>query len=224
MSKLGLISDIHADPLALELAWSHLTVLGADAIVCAGDVVGYGPFPDRAVAFLQERSIPSVRGNHDRWALERGPGVPDEFGGGPPSATTLEYLAGLPFDLAFELGGRVGVVVHGSPRDDMEYLTRRDFPPPVLRHWLDELRADLLIVGHTHQPMWYRCERGLVVNPGSIISAPVVRTSRTFALADLESLSVTFHDVESGRVIPKEPWPEEVSGETPAGRGSSRSS
>ena len=34
-----------------------------------GDLVGYGPFPDPVVAFLQERQIPSVRGNHDRWAL-----------------------------------------------------------------------------------------------------------------------------------------------------------
>src|SRR5690348_13451690 len=26
--KLGIISDIHGDPIALELAWSHLIVLG----------------------------------------------------------------------------------------------------------------------------------------------------------------------------------------------------
>lgn len=83
--KLGLISDIHGDPLALELAWSHLTVMGADRIVCAGDLVGYGPYPDRVVAFLEERQVASVRGNHDRWALERGLGVPDEYGGGPPA-------------------------------------------------------------------------------------------------------------------------------------------
>ena len=73
--KLGVISDIHGDPVGLELAWSHLTVMGADRIVCAGDLVGYGPFPDRVVAFLREHQIPSVRGNHDRWALERGLGV-----------------------------------------------------------------------------------------------------------------------------------------------------
>ena len=84
--KLGVISDLHGDPVGLELAWSHLTVMGADRIVCAGDLAGYGPFPDRVVAFLKEHEIPSVRGNHDRWALERGPGVRDEFGGGTPSA------------------------------------------------------------------------------------------------------------------------------------------
>ncbi len=73
--KLGLISDLHGDPVALELAWSHLTVLGADRIVCAGDLVGYGPLPDKVVAFVDSRGVPCVRGNHDRWAVERDRGL-----------------------------------------------------------------------------------------------------------------------------------------------------
>lgn len=204
--KLGLISDIHGDPVALELAWSHLTVLGADRIVCAGDLVGYGPFPDRVVEFLAERSIASVRGNHDRWALRRGLGRADEYGGGTPGASTLRYLATLPFDLLVPDMERVGVIVHGSPRSDMEFVTRKTHPPEVLRDDLAALSADLLVVGHTHQPMWYRCEQGLVVNPGSVVSMPVVKTSRTFALVDLAALSVSFHDVETGDPLAIEPW------------------
>ena len=107
--------------------------MGADRIVCAGDLVGYGPFPDRVVSFLQERLIASVRGNHDRWALERGPGVRDEFGGGTPGSETLDYLqdldlrpASCPHDPA------VGVVVHGSPRSDMEFVNRQSHRPEVL--------------------------------------------------------------------------------------------
>ncbi len=210
MSTLGLISDVHGDPLALELAWSHLTVLGADRIVCAGDVVGYGPFPDRVANFLAERRIEVVRGNHDRWAIERGLGGLDEFGGGTPSAETLDYLRGLPPSRVIEMAGRVGVIAHGSPRSDMEYITRRTYPPEALRRLLSDLGADLLVVGHTHEPMWYRCAQGLVINPGSVISVPVVRTSRTFALLDLDRLDVTFHDVESGRPIDVEPWPDDA--------------
>ena len=64
-----------------------------------------------------------------------------------------------------------------------------------------------LVVGHTHQPMWYRSpEGGLVVNPGSVVSMPVVDLSRTFAVADLANLNVTFHAVESGEPIPPAPW------------------
>ena len=40
--KLGLISDIHGDPVALELAWSHLMLMGADRIIWASDY----PHPD----------------------------------------------------------------------------------------------------------------------------------------------------------------------------------
>ncbi len=204
--KLGLISDIHSDPLSLELAWSHLMILGADRIVCAGDLVGYGYHPDRAVAFLKDHKVDAVRGNHDRWALERGPGVADDFGGATPSAETLEHLASLPARLRFEGAGRSVMVVHGSPSSDMQYIVRSTHGPAVLDALLEEVSADVLVGGHTHAPMWYRGEKGLVVNPGAVISIPVVRTSRTFALVDLEALSVSFHDVESGRVLDVPHW------------------
>jgi putative phosphoesterase len=204
--KLGVISDIHGDPVALELAWSHLTVMGADRIVCAGDLVGYGPFPDRVVTFMRERQVSSVRGNHDRWALERGAGARDEFGGGTPNSETLDYLRDLPFDLLVAHQTTIAVVVHGSPRSDMEFVTRKSHPRTVLRQYLLDLKCEVLVVGHTHQQMWFRCEEGLVVNPGSVVSAAPIDSSRTFALVDLDILEVTFHDVESGGKVGVEPW------------------
>ncbi len=207
--RLGLISDIHGDVVALELAWAHLTVMGVDRIVCAGDLVGYGPHPDRVVAFLAGHGIDAVRGNHDRWAVERAagePGIPGTFGGGAPSAEAVEALKALPPYRLIADGPRAGVVAHGSPGDDMDYVTRSSHPPAVLRRLLQDLDADLLVVGHTHKPMWYRCDRGLVINPGSVISAPVVSTSRTFALLDWDAMAVTFHDVESGAKVELEPW------------------
>ena len=204
--KLGLISDVHGDANALELAWAHLTVLGAEKIVCAGDVVGYGPHPDRVAAFLAKHRIATARGNHDRWALERPPRVPDPHGGGTPCRKTRKFLEALPTDLILEDDGKVAVVVHASIRSDMEFVTRATHPPSVLREDLMFLNADLLVHGHTHAPMWHRDRWGLVVNPGSVISTSVVRTSRTFALVDLADLAVTFHDVETGEVVEVPPW------------------
>jgi putative phosphoesterase len=211
--KLGLISDIHGDMVALELAWAHLTVMGADRIVCAGDLVGYGPHPDKVVAFLVEHQIASVRGNHDRWAVERAsgvPSVPGTFGGGKPSSESVEALKQLPAHLLIDDGPRVGVIVHGSPSDDMDFVTQQTHPPYLLDRWLLEMNANLLVVGHTHKPMLYRSEHGLVINPGSVISAPVVSTSRTFALLDWEAQAVTFHDVESGDVVRANTWEDET--------------
>jgi putative phosphoesterase len=209
--KLGLISDIHGDSVALELAWAHLTVMGVDRIVCAGDLVGYGPHPDKVIGFVLEHKIDSVRGNHDRWAVERASGisgVPSTFGGGLPSAESVETLKLLPPDRLIEDGPRIAVIAHGSPGDDMDFVTRKTHPPDRLDGYLKEMGANLLVVGHTHKPMLYRSKHGLVINPGSIISAPVVSTSRTFALLDWEANAVTFHDVESGESVKVKEWTE----------------
>ena len=208
--KLGIVSDIHGDALALELAWAHLTVLGADRIFCAGDLVGYGPHPDRVVDFVREHGIACVRGNHDRWAIERRdgvPGTPSTFGGGAISEASADFLATLPADLILDdAAGQVGVVVHGSPGDDMDFVTRKTHPTHLLDHWLGRMNASLLITGHTHKPMWAEVAHGLVINPGSVISAPVVSTSRTFALLDWAERRVSFHDVESGEPREVKPW------------------
>ncbi len=72
--RLALLSDIHADLHALQGAFRHIDALGCDGIVCAGDLVDYGLFPDETIQLLISRNIPTIRGNHDRWAASREPG------------------------------------------------------------------------------------------------------------------------------------------------------
>ena len=63
--KYAIISDIHANPDALEKeledAWEHDT----DKVVCLGDVVGYGPDPVRAVEIARNSCDVVLKGNHD---------------------------------------------------------------------------------------------------------------------------------------------------------------
>jgi predicted phosphodiesterase len=157
------------------------------------------------VAFLREHNIPSVRGNHDRWALQRGPGIADPFGGGTPSGETLEYLATLPVDMRLEPGLRVSIF-HGSPRSDMEFVERHTHSSKVLRGYLTGRSCRVLILGHTHKPMCFRCPEGLIVNPGSIVSIGQLDSSRTFALIDLITEDVSFRDVETGERIEVASW------------------
>ena len=48
--KYAIISDVHANPAALEKVLADAKLCGADKVVCAGDVVWYGP--DLAGAWL----------------------------------------------------------------------------------------------------------------------------------------------------------------------------
>lgn len=209
--KIGLISDVHGDALALGRALDRLDLAGVDRILCAGDLVGYGPEPDRAVAMLRRRQIACVRGNHDRWALSRPLGAPDPSGGASPGAEAREFLATLPPLAIRSIGGRLIVVAHGVPGDDTTYLTPQAYPADGLRALLTDLGADVLVVGHTHEPAWFRDATGLFVNPGSILTCvPGVRSSRTCAILDLSNLSVSFLPSDDGEPRDVPPWPNDA--------------
>ena len=41
-----MITDIHAEPAALEAALERIEELGIERMYCGGDLVGYGPHPN----------------------------------------------------------------------------------------------------------------------------------------------------------------------------------
>jgi putative phosphoesterase len=204
--RLGLIADIHADHRALGSALAHLDTLDVATILCSGDVVGYGTHADDVVELLRARSIPCVRGNHDRWAVERRQVIGTR---GWKEAqfrdTTWEFLAALPPRLSVSFGSRRLVLFHGSPASDTEYITPyKPMPDSIERFW-DEGPVDLLILGHTHIPMVERTPRGTVLNPGSILGVPGVQTSYSFAVVELDDLAVRWYEIRTGRELRRDP-------------------
>lgn len=204
--KLGLIADLHGDVQALENALKRLDALAVGAIVCAGDLVGYGHHPDAVARIIRERAIPCVRGNHDRWALERRQVLGPR--GWSPAAlrdATWETLANLPPSLSLEFAGRAIEIHHGSPASDVEFITPyRPMPQSINEFW-PTTHARILILGHTHIPMVDRSGPGLIVNPGSIVGVPGVQTSYSFSVLDLADLSARTYEVKSGREIRRDP-------------------
>lgn len=203
---LGLIADIHADHRALETTLSHLDRLKVASILCAGDVVGYGAQADAVVEVLRAREIPCVRGNHDRWALERRQVIgPHGWKRAELSEETWAFLEGLPPCLSVTRGGRRITVYHGSPASDTEYVTPYKLIPRSVEQFWDESDAEVLILGHSHIPMVERTPRGTIINPGSILEVTGVQSSYSFAVVELDELAVRWHEVRSGREIHRDP-------------------
>jgi len=204
--RLGLIADIHGDMRALEATLARLDELGVDRVVCMGDLVGYGSEPDAAVAAIRDRGIPCVRGNHDRWAVEkrqllglrgwRTTELRDD---------TWEFLERLPPSLRLECDGRILELHHGSPASDTEYVTSYKPLPASVEGFWDRSDAQVLLLGHTHIPMIERGPRGTVINPGSTMGVPGVQTSYTFAVLETEDLAVRIYEVRTGREIRRDP-------------------
>ncbi len=72
--RLAVFSDIHGNAEALEACLDHAAELNVTGYVILGDLVGYGPDPERVIdiiAGLSERGAIVLKGNHDE-AIERG--------------------------------------------------------------------------------------------------------------------------------------------------------
>ncbi len=69
--RLAVISDIHGNLLALEAVLADIAERGVDAIVNLGDCVTGPLWPRETFERLAELDLPTVRGNHDRWIVEK---------------------------------------------------------------------------------------------------------------------------------------------------------
>lgn len=61
----AIISDIHANAIALSAVLEDACRRGARKILCLGDVVGYGPEPESVATTIRTRAALTLAGNHD---------------------------------------------------------------------------------------------------------------------------------------------------------------
>ncbi|ELY64326.1 metallophosphoesterase family protein [Natronococcus jeotgali] len=194
--RVGLISDVHGNRVALEAVLADMPAV--DELLCAGDIVGYNPWPAACVAELRDRDVPTVMGNHDAAVADETPfrfnsmaraGV--EHALEQLSADQLEWLADLPEE-RLECDGRVKLV-HGHP-DDPDRYTRYTYPDEFSPRLLGD--EDVLVLGHTHVQGVERYGEGIVVNPGSVGQPRDGDPRAAYAVLDLEAMTVETHRVE----------------------------
>ncbi|ELY90613.1 metallophosphoesterase [Natrialba hulunbeirensis JCM 10989] len=194
--KVGLISDIHGNRVALETVLADMPPV--DELLCAGDVVGYNPWPGECVDELHKRDVPTVLGNHDAAVAGETPfrfngmaraGV--EHARDQLTADQRAWLEGLPTE-RLECDGRVKLV-HGHPDDPQRY-SRYTYPEEFSAQLLDE--EDVLVLGHTHVQGVERFAEGIVINPGSVGQPRDGDPRAGYAVVDLAAMTVETHRVE----------------------------
>ncbi|MBQ3807074.1 MAG: metallophosphoesterase family protein [Kiritimatiellae bacterium] len=67
--KYAIMSDVHANPVALETALADARALGCEKFAMLGDVTGYGYDPKRALSLVRENFDIVLMGNHDSACL-----------------------------------------------------------------------------------------------------------------------------------------------------------
>lgn len=181
--KIGIITDIHNNVVALEAVLQEFERQRCALVVCAGDIIGIGPYPEETVQKMM--SIPNliaVRGNHENYLLE---GMPSEY----PNAEGMSYEEMAyhrwehqrlsPASVAFlrELPDRADFCVLGKKISVMHYgmkLGKRyeqSAPNSTETHLLalfPEKDQDIVIYGHDHCRMICRCQNRWYINSGSL--------------------------------------------------------
>ena len=67
---IALISDIHGNMPGLEAVLADVKAVGAEQVICLGDVASFGPQPREALAAVKALNCPVVMGNADAAMLE----------------------------------------------------------------------------------------------------------------------------------------------------------
>ena len=152
--RIAIISDIHGNWHALDAVLADIDKEPPDEIWCLGDLVGYGPQPNRCTTETRARVQLCLVGNHDLGVLGR----LDLADFSNDAAKVVRWTANeLTDDARGYLeplepkGTRNGVeVFHASPRDPVwEYILSE----PAARAALDATHATMILVGHSHIPI-----------------------------------------------------------------------
>lgn len=174
---LGVISDVHANALALRAVLATLRARGAERVLCLGDLVGYGPAPIETLELLQEHDVDCTLGAADERVvfdfLRRD--APREGVADRTLEWTRERLR--PEDVAFlrslPVQRRVNTpsgrlrVFHGTADDPGARLDLA-VDPQHLTRILERHRCRILACGGSHVPYLREVTRGWAFNPGSV--------------------------------------------------------
>jgi putative phosphoesterase len=217
--RVALISDLHANELALVAVRRRIAELGVDLVACLGDVATMGARPREVLDHVRDLGGPCILGNHDEFLFDRA--LVEGYAGGAIVAAAvdwcthelrphdLDFVRGFAREATLDLDGVTLRLFHGSPRSNLEDLLATT-PPDKLDEALAGRAAPVLAGGHTHLAMLRQHHGMLLVNPGSVGMpiqdyvggrAPVVLDHAEFAIVDggPRGVEVTLHKVALDR-------------------------
>jgi protein phosphatase len=170
--KIVIVSDIHGNLEALSALPEKY-----DELWVLGDLVNYGPDPAAVIDLVSSKAAVIVSGNHDySIGFNQDPRCSARFREMAEATRRFtdavlsfrhkHFLRHLPPFVETRRGSTSFYICHAVPSDPLYGYCEADCP-----RWLAELEnvsADVILVGHTHVPSARRIGSCVVVNPGSL--------------------------------------------------------
>lgn len=202
--RIAIISDVHSNLEALEAVLKHIRLQRIKVVWVAGDIVGYGANPNEVLNLLRKEKVIMIAGDHDRYVLT----LEDlswfnEFAQQALIYTnrvlTKEnkaFLKTLKETYEETIDDRKIFMVHGSPDNHLKEYVFAKTSDVNLLSMLNKAKADILIIGHTHQPFVRRIAGRLVVNVGSVGQPRDFSSDSEYCILDPRYMQATIQRVK----------------------------
>ncbi|KXG74396.1 metallophosphoesterase family protein [Thermotalea metallivorans] len=182
-TRLAFISDIHGNEEALKAVLEDISKRSIDFqhVYALGDIVGYGPKPNEAIALLQRHGIRSVLGNYDEavgfflptcgchiTSKEDQARVQNALNWTARYTTESNkaFLRELEEQIILEIEGWRILLNHASPFSINDYVYEKD--EEKQEEIALEIEEDMIVHGHTHYPYYKQVKGKWFINPGSV--------------------------------------------------------
>ncbi|AYF54565.1 YfcE family phosphodiesterase [Clostridium novyi] len=201
--RIAIFSDIHGNIEALKAVLENIKSKNVHRVVCLGDLVGYGPFPNEVIDLIKSKDILTIAGNYDMavvtndikyiqdnplnrefvlpWSVEE------------VTEANKKYLKRLPEDIIVVEQGKVLKFVHGSNRAINEYLLEDS---DVAKEVMDELKEDVLICAHTHIPYEKKYGDKVLINDGSVGKPKTGSPNSNYVILTIEENDIKSEIIE----------------------------
>lgn len=186
MIQIAIISDIHANLIALEEVLNDIQNRSVFQTYCLGDLVDFAPWGNEVIEKIKNKGIPCLLGNHDERIAFDHPIVPLPHHDQKETANriiainhsktaiTLEnkkWLASLPYnlELTYKINGTTKkiLLVHAGLLSNDTYIYESDLKNDSAQV-LNNKGVDAIIMGHTHLSYIQNHSNVLFVNSGSV--------------------------------------------------------
>lgn len=199
--KLGIITDIHGNSIALREIIKDAKENGVDKFVVLGDLVNDLPFGNETMEIVRDVADVVLKGNKEQYIIE----YDDEkydwdniqfrnnvFMYNELTRDNIEYIKTLPPHKYVEYEGVKLALAHGSLNSIEELVN--EYKDELIDSFTKDLEADALIFGHTHEKSWYKYSNGkLVLNAGCAGVSPHYSGMGEYVIMELDNGKIVNH-------------------------------
>ncbi|MBM3199542.1 metallophosphoesterase family protein [Candidatus Woesearchaeota archaeon] len=201
--RTAILADIHGNIEALQAVVMHAKTQRITGFLVAGDMVGYGANPNEVLQLLQEIKAVMILGDHDKYSTNSEDiRLFNEYAQKAMLYTrnaltpkNKELLNSLKETYEQVIEGRKVFMVHGSVNDHLKEYVHATTPDNVFSAMLKQAKADILIMGHTHQPFVRRIMGKLIINPGSVGQPRDYTPKSDYCILDTQYMQATIQKV-----------------------------